>query len=216
MGENRSKYPPPLTFLNNSCKTLSSLLLPSILSFILVLPPPIILLPCYFLLKIAPRLGILLGGSPPSRALVACKLVIIWACWKTQGFLRDQPAYLLLHSLLSPCLHLRHQAFSHAAVAPRASTCHLPSLFTLPQHPWTKQPSSVCLLTCFTSSLPTAPIQKCSWSHLVYIPPKVLIRREKHERQDKENERIVYASLVHKEKCGEEHCCGRSEKKTWR
>lgn len=50
---------------------------PSLLSFLLVLPPPIIFLQCYFLLKIAPRLGALLGGSPRSRALVPRTLVII-------------------------------------------------------------------------------------------------------------------------------------------
>lgn len=40
------------------------------------------------------------------------------------------------------------------------------------------------------------------------------MRREReHERQDKENERIVCAVLAHKEKCDEEYCCGRRGRK---
>lgn len=38
---------------------------------------PLFFSPCYFLLKITPRRGTLLGGSPPSTALVPRTLVII-------------------------------------------------------------------------------------------------------------------------------------------
>lgn len=135
----------PITFLHSSS---SETLDPPLLPFLLVLPPPIILLPVLLSCENHPEArrspGWLTPEHSPCSSYAGNNLSLL-----KEPKLLEGSTHLLLLLLFSPSLHGRHQAFSHAAAAPCASTCRL---LTLP-----KPPPCSYLLTRPSSAAPIQP-----------------------------------------------------------